>query len=69
MIAMMSTSTGLVSGPGVKPNRFAPTPSTNIQVSSPMVAPMPSSVMITAFAGSTSEPNTRAMSTKVANTI
>ena len=69
MIAMISTSTGLISGPGVKPNRPAPTPSTNIAVRMPSVAPRPRAVMMIAFAGRITEPNTSAMRMNVATTM
>ena len=62
---MMSTSTGLISGPGVKLNRSAPLPSTKMSVSMPNVAPMPKMFMITALAGMISEPKIIAMSTKL----
>ena len=65
----MSTRIGLISGPGVKLNRSAPTPSTKSRVSTPRVAPMPSTFMITAFAGMISEPKTSAMSTKLTTTM
>ena len=59
MIAMSSTTTGEVSGPGVKPSRSARCPSTKIHVRIPSVAPRPSRFMIAALMGSTSEPNAR----------
>ena len=69
MIAMISTSTGLISGPGVKPNRPAPTPSTNMAVRMPSVAPRPSAVMMIAFAGRMIDPNTSAIKMNVATTM
>ena len=59
MIAMSSTTTGEVSGPGVKPSIDAPCPSTKIHVSTPRVAPSPSMFMIAALSGNTSEPKAR----------
>ena len=66
---MMSTSTGLINGPGVKSSSPAPTPSTKTRVRKPRVAPMPSRFMITAFAGRIIEPNSSAMRINVAATI
>ena len=69
MMAMISTNTGLISGPGVKPNSEAPTPSTNINVNTPSVAPIPRIVMITAFAGRITELNTSDIKMNVAATM
>ena len=66
MMATMSTRIGLISGPGVKFNRPAPTPPTNIAVRMPRVVPSESIVITIAFAGSTTDPNTSAMSRNVA---
>ena len=67
MIAINSTTTGEVSGPGVKPSRLAPWPSTKIQVRMPSVAPSPSMFMRAALIGSTRDPNARNMRIVVAS--
>ncbi len=66
MIAMSSTTTGEVSGPGVKPSSPDRCPSTKIHVRMPSVAPRPSMFMMAALIGSTSDPNARNMSSVVA---
>ena len=66
MIAMSSTTTGEVSGPGVNPSMLAPCPSTKIHVRMPRVAPSPSRFISAALIGSTSEPNARNMRIVVA---
>ena len=66
---MISTRIGLISGPGVKFSAPAPRPSTKTAVRKPSVAPMPSTFMITAFAGRITEPNTSAISRNVAMTM
>ena len=53
-------------GPAVKLNMLDPTPSTNIAVRMPKVAPNPRMVMIMAFAGRIMDPNTNAMRMNVA---
>ena len=69
MMTMISTTTGLISGPGVKFSSPEPHPPTNIRVRMPRVAPRPRTVMMIALAGRINEPNTRAISRKVASTM
>ena len=53
-------------GPAVKLNMLDPTPSTNMAVRTPRVAPNPRMVMMMAFAGRIMDPNTNAMRMNVA---
>ena len=68
MIAMISTSTGDMIGPGVKFMKLEPCPSMKIQVRMPSVAPRPSAVISTALIGRTRDPNARNISTVVSST-
>ncbi len=65
MIATISTNTGEVIGPGVKPSASAPWPSMKIHVRMPSVEPRPSALISTALMGSTIEPNARNISSVV----